>query len=337
MLDAVVQFLSRRRRVLLRGMGAFVAASALAAFAQKTARLHRIGFLGPGSASGYIREVQAIRDGLRDLGHVEGKNIAIEFRWAEGQMDRLAKMAEELAALNVEVLITYATVGARTALQATRTVPIVVADAIDPVASGLITSYARPGGNVTGSTSFQLEIQGKRLQLLKEIVPRVSRVGFLVNARNPTGFALFRKSLEDAALLTKVELQEFTIGEAADLPQAFIAMSTAKIGGVVIAEDSLFVSNAGIIGALALTHRIPASGFTHFADAGGVIGYGADRAALFGRAAYFVDRILKGAKPGDLPYERATKFELIVNLKTAKTLGLSIPSTVLVRADRVLE
>ena len=326
------------RRILLRSLGAApLALSPLAACAQKAAKLYRLGFLGPGSASGYVREIEAIRTGLRELGYTEGRNIVIDYRWADGNIERLRALAAELAALKVDVLITYATVGVQTAMKATNVVPIVVADAIDPVASGLIASYARPGGNVTGSTSFQLEIQAKRLQLLKEVVPRIQRAGFLVNALNPTGFALFRKSLQEGARLTKIELQEFTVREASELPEAFNAMAKAKVEGVVIAEDSLFVSNANAIGALVLSHYIPASGFTHLADAGGLLGYGADRAALFGRVAYFVDRILKGAKPGELPYERATKFELIVNMKTAKSLGLSMPPAVLVRADRVIQ
>ena len=296
-----------------------------------------IGFLGPGSASGYVREIEAIRAGLRELGYAEGKNVVIEYRWAEGHADRLKAMAAELVALPADVLVTYSTVGVHAAMQATKTVPIVVADAVDPVASGLIASYARPGGNVTGSTGFQLEIHGKRLQLLKEVAPRISRAGFLVNALNPTGFALFRKSLAEAARLTQIELQEFAVREAAELPEAFHAMVKARIEGAVVAEDSLFVSNAAAIGALVVTHRIPTSGFTHLADAGGLLGYGADRRALFGRAGYFVDRILKGAKPGELPYERATKFELIVNMKTAKALSLAIPSSVMVRAERVIQ
>ena len=324
------------RRRLVLALSATLVAAPFPAAAQTPPKTYRIGFLGPGSASGYVREIEAIRAGLRELGYAEGKNITVEYRWADGNMDRLKSMAAELVALKIDVLITYATVGVRAAMQTTKTLPIVVADAIDPVAQGFIASYARPGGNVTGSTSFQDEIQAKRLQLLQEAVPRISRVAFLVNALNPAGFSLFRKSLEEAARLTKVELQEFTVREGADLPDAFNAMAKAKIDGVVVAEDSLFVSNAGIIAALAVTHKIPASGFTHLADAGGLLGYGANRSALFGRASYFVDRILKGAKPGDLPYERATRFELIVNLKTAKMLGLTIPPSVLVRGDKIL-
>ena len=324
------------RRRLVLALSATLVAAPFPAAAQTPPKTYRIGFLGPGSASGYVREIEAIRAGLRELGYAEGKNITVEYRWADGNMDRLKSMAAELVALKIDVLITYATVGVRAAMQTTKTLPIVVADAIDPVAQGFIASYARPGGNVTGSTSFQDEIQAKRLQLLQEAVPRISRVAFLVNVLNPAGFSLFRKSLEEAARLTKVELQEFTVREGTDLPEAFNAMAKAKIDGVVVAEDSLFVSNAGIIAALAVTHKIPASGFTHLADAGGLLGYGANRSALFGRASYFVDRILKGAKPGDLPYERATRFELIVNLKTAKMLGLTIPPSVLVRGDKIL-
>jgi putative tryptophan/tyrosine transport system substrate-binding protein len=324
--------ISRRRllRILLSG----VLASPLAAFPQPSARVHRIGFLGTASASGYVSEVEAVRAGFRELGYVEGRNLVIEYRWADGDPERLRKLAAELVALKVDVIVTHAIPGARAAMRATTTIPIVIADISDPVAAGIVTSLARPGGNVTGTTSFQVEIPAKRLELLKEAAPTVSRAAFLVNARNPDSFTLPRRDVEAAAKAMNLELQEFPIREPGELPEAFDAMSRARIDGVLIGEDPLLNSNAAVLAALAVAHRWPASGFTRFADAGGLLGYGADRDAVYARAAYFVDRILRGAKAGDIPFERATKFELIVNLRTAGALGINVPSALLRRADR---
>ena len=325
-----------RRRLLTTSFCALIATS-LPALAQKSAKVHRIGFLSPGAASGYVRELDAVRAGLREFGYVEGKNIVIEYRWAEGDLERLQRMAAELAALKVDILITHAVPGARAAQKATAAIPIIVADAIDPVAAGLIENFARPGGNLTGSTSFQIEIHAKRLELLREVVPQIRQVGVLINALNPAGFTLYRKSLEAAARAMKVELHEFAVREAAELADTFNAIAKARMDAVVIGEDPLINTNANVVSALALTHRLPTSGFSHLADAGGLIAYGADRHAIYSRSGYFVDRVLKGAKPGDIPFERATKFELIVNLKTAKALGVVIPPAVMVRVNRVVE
>jgi putative ABC transport system substrate-binding protein len=303
-------------------------------FAQPSARVYRIGFLGTATASGYVSEVDAMREGFRDLGYVEGKNVIFEYRWADGDPERLKKLAAELVAQKVDTLVTHAVPGARAALQATTTIPIVVADISDPVAAGIVTNLARPGGNVTGTTSFQVEIPAKRLELLKAAAPRVGRVAFLVNAQNPDSFVFARTNVEAAAKAMKVELQEFPIREPSDLPEAFLAMSRARIDGVLVGEDPQLNASAPVLAALAVTHRLPASGFTRFADAGGLLGYGADRRAVFARTAYFVDRIVKGARPGDIAFERATKFELIVNLKTASALGIAVPSELLQRADR---
>ena len=324
------------RRKLLVALGAGLAAP-LASFAQQQpAKVVRIGWLGTAFASGYVREVDAVRAGLRELGYVEGRNIVIEYRWAENNPDRLKEMAAELVALKVDVIITHSIPGARTAGQATKTIPIVIADAGDPVATGLVASLARPGGNITGSTSFLTEVTAKRFELLKEALPRIIRVAVLVNPNNPF-VAISLKSMEAAAKTMKVELLQFPVRETGDIPGAFIAMAKAKVDAAVIAEEPLLNSNAGVIAGLAAIQRIPAVGFTNLADAGGLLAYGANRPVVFGRAAYFVDRILKGAKPGDLPIERATKFELIINMKTAKALGIKIPQSILVRADKVIE
>lgn len=320
------------RRIFFAAIAGVLASPGL--FAQK---VHRIGFLGIAFASGYVRELDWIRDGLVKLGYVEGKNIVIEYRWAEGNPDRLREMAAELVALKVEAILTHATTGAVAAAKATSTIPIVTADSSDPVTAGIAASLARPGSNVTGSTSFVLEEAPKRLQLLKEVVPRIQRVAVLASALNRPVFERNREALEAAAGSMKVDLQLFMIQEASDLPDTFNAMTKARIDGVVISSEPLLNSQAATIASLAAVKRLPSVGYASFADAGGLLAYGANRPALYGRAAYFLDRIFKGAKPGEIPFERAAKFDLIVNTKTAKALGLKIPQSVQLRADRVIE
>ena len=324
------------RRKLVFALGAGALAVPFRSFAQQPGKVWRIGFLGVASASGYVVEIDAIRKGLRDLGYVEGRNILIESRWADGSPERLKEMAAELVALNCDVIITHAILGARTLGQVTKTIPIVMADGADPVDAGLVASHARPGGNITGTTSFQTEIHAKRLELLKEVLPRLTRVAFLFNPKNSI-FAVHFRQMEIAANRMKMELEQFAVGEFEELPRIFTTMAKKRIEATVVGEDPLLNTNAAVIAALAATHRLPTSGFTNLAGAGGLLGYGSNRSYVYGRAAYFVDKILKGAKPGDLPIERATKFELIVNMKTAKALGIKIPETFLQRADKVIE
>ncbi len=324
------------RRQLLIALGASSLAAPFGSLAQPQSRVWRIGFLGAASASGYVKEVDAIRAGLRDLGYVENKNIVIEFRWAESNPERLKAMAAELVALKPDVIITHAVLGTRAVAQVTRTIPIVIADGPDPVAMGFAASLARPGGNITGSTSFQTEIAAKRFELLKETVPRIKRVALLVNPLNP-GNAVILPAMEAAAKQMKVELHQFSAQGPEELAGAFAAMTKKRVEAAVIGEDPLLNSSIGVIAALAATHRLPTSGITTFPDAGGLLGYGANRPVVYGRAAYFVDKILKGAKPGDIPIERTTRFDLVINLKTAKALGIKIPQQVLQRADRVIE
>ena len=324
------------RRKLLVALGASTVVAPFASFAQPRGKVWRIGFLGVASASGYVNEIDAIRGGLRELGYVEGRNIAIESRWADGSPERLKEMAAELVALNCDVIITHAILGARTLGQATKSIPIVMADGADPVDAGVVASYARPGGNITGTTSFQTEIHAKRLELLKEVLPRLTRVAFLFNPKNSI-FAVHFRQMEIAAKRMTMDLEQFAVREFEELPGIFTAMAKKRIEGTVVGEDPLLNSNAAVIAALAATHRLPTSGFTNFAGAGGLLGYGPNRSYVYGRAAYFVDKILKGAKPGDLPIERATRFELIVNMKTAKALGIKIQQTFLQRADKVIE
>lgn len=324
------------RRRLIAALGASALAAPLASFAQQQDKVWRIAFLGIASASGYVKEIDAIRTQLRELGWVEGRNIVIEYRWAENSPDRLRNMAMELAALKVDAIITHALTGPRAAVAATKTIPIVIADGPDPVAAGLVASLARPGGNVTGSTGFQFELAAKRLELLKEAVPHLQRASVLLNALNPNKAAVLRE-MGAAAKANKIELHPFEVQAIEEFPGALAAMASKRIEAAVIGEDPMLNANVGVIAALAATHRLPAIGLTTFADAGGLLGYSANRPLLYGRAAYFVDKILKGAKPGDLPIERATKFDLIINQKTAKALGIRIPPQLLQRADKVIQ
>lgn len=323
------------RRRFVAAIGGALAAP-LASFAQPQGKVWRIGFLGIASASGYVKEIDAIRAGLRDLGYLEGRNLVIEYRWAESSPERLKEMAAELAALKVDAIITHAFPGVRAASQATRTIPIVIADGPDPVAAGFVASLSKPGGNITGSTAFQTELAGKRLELLREVVPRLKRVSVLSNALNANQ-VVYLRGMEPTARAMKLELVPFEVRTQEDLPGAFAAMAKQKAEAAVINEDPLLNSYGGAIAALAASHRLPAVGLTTFADAGGLLGYGANRPLLYGRAASFIDKILKGANPGDIPIERATKFDLIVNLRAAKSLGVSVPTELLQRADRVIE
>jgi putative ABC transport system substrate-binding protein len=324
------------RRHLIVGLGAGALVGPFASFAQQQGRVWRIGFLGVASASGYATELEAIRARLRDLGYAEGKNFVFEFRWAEGSADRLKEMAAELVALKVDVIITHSNRGAIAAAQATKTIPIVVADSADPVATGLVASYARPGGNITGSTSLPTELYAKRLELLVEVVPRARRVSVLLNAQALYN-AIFFREMEPAANQMKLELQQFKVQALEEVPEAFAAMVKQRIDAVVIGDDPLFNANGGAVAALAASHRLPAIGITSYPSAGGLIGYSANRPLVYSRAANFVDKILKGANPGDLPIERAAKFDLVVNMKVAKALGIRIPSQLLQRADKVID
>jgi putative tryptophan/tyrosine transport system substrate-binding protein len=299
-------------------------------------KVYQIGFLGAQSHSAHSKAVEALRAGLRDLGYVEGRNIAIEYRWAEGKYDRLPTLVAELVALRVDVIVTHGgTPPALAAKRGTTTIPIVTTGVGDAVGAGLVASLARPGGNITGLTDFVPELHAKRLELLKEAVPRIGRVAFLVNPDNPsTQTAL--NPLESTARSLKVELQKVAVRRPEELERAFSAMAERRVDAVVAAQDALLNANVKAIADLAAKKRLPASGSKEFAEAGGVIGYGWNVSANNRRAAHFVDKILKGANPSDLPVEQPTKFELVINLKTAKALGLTIPQSLLVRADEII-
>ena len=326
---------TRRRLVLALGAGAL--AAPLATFAQqKPAKVARIGFLGSNPASESQWRVEPLRAGLRDLGYVEGKNIVIEYRWAEGKYDRLPDLAAELVRLKVDVIVTHGTPGTIAAKRATTTIPIVMAVAGDAVATGLVASLARPGGNVTGSTFFSPELAAKRLEVLKDTLPRTRRVAVLLNLDNSLMGPVYQ-AMENTAKSLKVELQKFEVRGPHEFESAFSAIAKKRVDAIEIVEDPMLTGNARAIADFALKQRLPSIGFLEIPEAGGLLAYGVRLPDLYRRAPYFVDRILKGAKPADLPVEQATRFELVINMKTAKALGITIPRSVLARVDRVIE
>jgi ABC-type uncharacterized transport system substrate-binding protein len=315
-------------------------ASPVAAEAQQAAKVARIGLLSNNlAATPHLRE--AFRQGLRDLGYVEGRNVVIEYRDAEGKSERLPALAAELVALKVDVIVTAAGNNMTlAAMRATRTVPIVFAAASDPVASGLVTSLARPGGNVTGASILSPELVGKRLELLAQAVPGVSRVAVL-RLPGVLGERVEKDMLEQADVAARalgLRLQLVEARSPADLDRAFSDMTRAHAGALTVLPSNMFLRERRRLVDLAARHRLPAV-YTvkEYADAGGLMAYAPNLAEVVRRAATYVDRILKGAKPGDLPVEQPTKFELVINLKTAKTLGLTIPPSVLSRADQIIE
>ncbi len=320
------------------GLSALLAiwAAVLPANAQSVEKVHRIGFLGLATPTGFADKVEGFRTGLRELGYVEGENIVIEFRWTEGRYERLPALAAELVALEVDVIVTQATIGVRTAKRATQTIPIVIgAVGGDPVASGLVASLARPGGNVTGSNFFGRELAAKRLELIKAAVPGIERVAVLFHPRDATRRMV--KAMSPLAGSLGLQLRTYAVRRVAEFERAFSEMSGGPFDAVAVNEDPLFLTNSKRIAHLATRHRLPLVGYIESVKAGGLLGYGANIAEMHRRAAYFVDRILKGADPAELPIERATKFDLVVNLKTAKALGITFPPSILLRATEVIE
>ncbi|TAJ96945.1 ABC transporter substrate-binding protein [bacterium] len=314
-----------------------LASGAAIAEPQQRTKVHRIGYLASASGLGPLEEV--FRQGLRELGYVEGKNIFIEYRFAEGKGkgDHLRDLAAELVRLKVEVIVTPSTLDAVAAQRATRTIPIVIALSSDPVGTRLVQSLARPGGNITGLTTLSPELNGKRLELLKEVVPRLSRVAVLWNAASPDKALEFEETQVTARSL-RVLLQSLEVRGAKDFESAFRAATRERTGALLTLTDALTISQLSRIAELAAKSRLAAIfSEREFVDGGGLISYGPSSADLFRRAATYVDKILKGANPADLPVEQPTKFELVINLKTAKALGLTIPPEVLVRADKVLK
>jgi putative ABC transport system substrate-binding protein len=311
-------------------------AAPLAAQAQPTpGKTARIGYLSFRSGPSFLDE--AFRQGLRELGYVEGQNISVEYRWADWKPDRVSALAAELVRLKVDIIVSSGgSVPALAAKNATKTIPIVFTTA-NPVGVGLVLSLDRPGGNLTGVNILTAELNAKRLDLLKAAVPGVSRVAVLANPANPlTAGAL--KDLEGAARALRVKLQVLEVGEREKIDDAFAAMARERAGALLVVNDPMFLAQRERIVDLAAKHRLPGIfEFREFAEAGGLLSFGTNLADVYRRLATYVDKILKGAKPGDLPVEQPTTFEFVINLKTAKALGLTIPPPILFRADRVIQ
>jgi ABC-type uncharacterized transport system substrate-binding protein len=327
------------RRSFLATLAGGCLAAPHAADAQPTAKVYRIGLLGgsPPKTPGGRLAWEGFFQGMQELGYVEGQNILVEGRWYGERTDRLPALAAELVRLNVDVIVAGAPPAPEAARRATSTIPIVMANHSDPVGSGLAVSLAKPGKNVTGLSTLTRELVGKRLQLLREAVPGIFRVAVLWNS-TVTIQALELREAEAAARSLKVQLQVLEARAASDFASAFSAMTKARVSGVIILTSAMFYAERRRIAELAAQNRVPAIyGVREFAEDGGLMAYGIDLRENFRRAATYVDKILKGAKPADLPVEQPTKFELVINLKTAKTLGLTIPQQLLSRADEVIQ
>jgi putative tryptophan/tyrosine transport system substrate-binding protein len=324
------------RREFITLLGGAAAAWPLAARAQQAGKIHTIGVLSPGSSAGSLANL-AFPNALRELGWIEGKHVAFERRWAENQLERLPELAAQLVRLNVDVILAVGTLGPLAAKRATSTIPIVMTAAGDPVGSGLVASLARPGGNVTGMSLMAPDLGGKRLELLKELLPRLARVAVLWNAANPYPAIVFKET-QAAGRTLGIEVQSLEVRGPDDFDGAFAAARQQHPDALIAVEDPLTFTYRRRIADFAVANQLPSlHGLREDVEAGGLISYGANLADLFRRAAYYVDKILKGAKPADLPVQQPTKFELVINLKTARALGLTVPPTLLARADEVIE
>jgi ABC-type uncharacterized transport system substrate-binding protein len=316
---------------------AVLLAPSFSVHAQQAKKIPRIGFLsGRANPTPTTPDpnADAFRQGLRDLGYIEGKNILVEYRYVEGRQDQIPGLVAELIQLKVDIIVSPTSPGIQAAKKATKTIPIVIVTTTDPVATGFVDSLARPGGNITGLTRLTTELSGKRLELLLEVLPGISRVGVLGTLGN-TGF----KEYEDAARALKIPLQSLEVrGPNLDLAGAFRDAAKNRVSGLITVRAALLIDYRKQIADLAIKNRLPSMcEGSDFVEAGGLLSYSTNDAESFRRAAHYVDKILKGAKPADLPVEQPTKFELVINLKTAKQIGLTIPQSVLYRADRVIK
>lgn len=327
-----------KRRNLLIAFGLSALASPLACFAQQQRpKVARIGLLEATSSSGRASRAEALREGLRELGYVEGKNIVIEYRWAEGKYERLPGLAAQLVQLKLDVIVAASPPAIRAAQQATTTIPIVMCAAADPVGTGFVASLSRPGRNITGLSNINVDLSSKYLELLRVAVPKLSRVAVLVNPGHPNHLD-FLKNIQAAGKTTGVNVSPFQTSIATHIETAFAAMKQERADALVVLPDGFFFAQARRIAQLAVQHRLPTMFSSREAvESGGLMSYGQNTAEHFYRAATYIDKILKGAKPGDLPVEQATKIELVVNRKTAKAIGMNIPQELLLRADKVAE
>ena len=325
------------RREVLLAIATTLLAMPLPGETQNARKIYRVGYLGNSSASLEPDLVEAFRQGMRELGYIEGKNLVIEFRWAEGRYDRFASLVTDLIHLPVDVIVTAGTPGTLAAKNATKTIPLVIAVSGDAVGSGLIESLARPGGNVTGLTTMVPELEGKRLELLLEILPKLARITVLKNDANPLMAILFRQTAA-AAKSSGVALEAVDIRAGDDFVKAFASIAKARPDAIIVLADRFLLAERERILTFAAKERFAAMyPYREFVERGGLISYSPNYAESFRSAARYVDKILKGTKPADLPVEQPTKFELVVNMKTAKTLGFKIPNSILLRADGVIK
>ncbi|HEU4344460.1 MAG TPA: ABC transporter substrate-binding protein [Candidatus Binatia bacterium] len=328
---------SKKAKVFGFALCAMLFALCLPAVAQQPAKVPRIGFLNAASPSAILARYEAFRQGLRELGYVEGKNVVIEYRYAEGKLDRLRELAAELVRLKVDVIVTAGPSATRSAKEATVMSPIVMAFDYDPVGSGAIASLARPGGNITGLSALYPEMSGKRLELLKEIVPKLSRVAVLGTSTQPGNSQALRE-MELTAVELGVQLQYLEVRAPEDIETAFRVATKGRADAVLVLTSPVLVSQRTQLADLAVKSGVPATyQASEYVEAGGLMSYGVNIADLHRRAATYVDKILKGAKPADLPVEQPKKFEFIINLKAAKQINLTIPPNVLYRADTVIK
>jgi len=309
----------------------------LAAQAQQTGNVYRIGFLGNSTAALEANLVGPFREGLRDLGYVEGRNVLIEYRWAEGKYDRFPALIGELLALKVAVIVTAGTPATLAVKKATTSVPLVMTAVGDPVGRGIVTSLSHPGGNITGLTAISTEMDAKRLELLREVVPSVSYIALLWNAASPLQ-VLAEKQVQAAAQVLRMRVLSLGVKTEEEIKSALAVMARERPDALLVLADRLLLHHRALIMDFATRHRLPGvHAYRELVEAGGLMSFGPSYADMHKRAAYFVDRILKGAKPGDLPVERPRTFELVINLKVAKALGLTIPQSVLLRGTEIIQ
>ena len=327
----------RRREFVTFVTGA--AAWSAAARAQQTDNVPVIGFLGASSAEVYESRLGAFRRGLNETGIVEGQNVAIEYRWANGQYERLPMLATQLVQRHVAVIVAGGgTPAAVAAAAATKTIPIVFAVGVDPVAAGLVSSLNKPGGNVTGVTNMNVEIGPKRLELLKELLPSLTSVAVLVNPINPVVSEAFLRGMQTAALTLKIQIHVLNANSEAEIKDAFRKLVQLHVGALVVSTDVFFNSQGKLLGALSVQNAMPAVyQYRPFVAAGGLLSYGGDDIEYYHLAGVYAGRVLRGGKPSDLPVQQSPKVELIINLKTAKALGITVPNTIVGRADEVIE
>ena len=325
------------RRAFLGTLAGGLLAAPLAAEAQLAGKVYRIGFLGNSTAALEANLVGPFREGLRDLGYVEGRNVLIEYRWAEGKYDRFPALIGELLALKVAVIVTAGTPATLAVKKATTSVPLVMLAVGDPVGTGIVPSLSHPGGHITGLTAISTEMDAKRLELLREVVPSVSYIALLWNASSPLQ-VLAEKQVQAAAQVLRMRVLSLGVKTEEEVKSALAVMARERPDALLVLADRLLLHHRALIMDFATRHRLPGvHAYRELVEAGGLMSFGPSYADMHKRAAYFVNRILKGAKPGDLPVERPLTFELVINLKTAKALGLTIPQSLLQRADQVIE